>query len=126
MGVFVRVKDSRYAVLGIGKIEHLKHGYAQISFFDSPITRPIVVEVPVGVVKQVTLPRQTRVYWQDEADAAWRVGRVLDADDEIAEVRFPNKEDHLLRLGDLHVRWDRPIVDPTVYIAHQITETPSK
>ena len=123
--VFARIKGRlEYSDWGIGKIEDIQEGRAHISFFDSPVKDSFVVEVPTSNLRRLTLPRQTRVYWQDKEDASWRVGRVMYEDGETAEVRFPNQEDYHLESRDLYVRWERPIVDPTTYLAQHINETP--
>ena len=122
--MFVRIKGLEYSNWGIGKVEDIEGGLARISFFDSPVKDPIVVEVPTSNLRRLTLPRQTRVYWQNNKDASWRVGRVLDEDGEAAEVRFPNMENKVLKSRELYVRWDRPIADPTAYLAQQVNETP--
>jgi hypothetical protein len=47
-------------------------------------------------LEPVILERQTRVYWLDRTADAWRVGRVLDADEAMAQVRFANHDDWIL------------------------------
>lgn len=125
MGRFVVVLgDSQPARYGIGKLESLSGRTARITFFDGPTTDPVVVEVSRTDVELATLPEQTRAYWQDPRSGAWRVGRVAADAEERILVRFPNKEDQLLSVDELNVRWRKPIEDPTSYLAHGINETP--
>ena len=121
---FVHAVNHECSSWGVGKVEHHENGFAQIVFFDSPITDLVQIKLPVSNLKSVILPRQTRVYWQDEADASWRVGRIIDADNDRVEVRFPNKVNRVLSTEDIYVRWDRAIKDPTAYLSHKINETP--
>lgn len=72
----------------------------------------VTKEIPVSQLSAVTLERQTRIYWFDREEGFWRVGRVLDADQLIALVRFSNKVDRQIRVEDLEIRWDRPVDDP--------------
>ena len=116
--------NSEAARFGIGKLESLSDRTARISFFDGPTTDPVVVEVPRADVELAALPEQTRAYWQDPRSDAWRVGRVAADAEERILVRFPNREDQLLSVDDLNVRWRKPIEDPTSYLAHGINETP--
>jgi ATP-dependent helicase HepA len=116
--------DSEAARFGIGKLESLSGRTARISFFDGPTTDPVVVEVPRADVELAALPEQTRAYWQDPRSDAWRVGRVAADAEERILVRFPNREDQLLSVDDLNVRWRKPIDDPTSYLAQWINETP--
>ena len=125
MGRFVVVHgDSAPARFGIGKLESYSGRTARISFFDGPTTEPVVVEVPRADVELAAVPEQTRAYWQDPRSGAWRVGRVAADAEERILVRFPNREDQLLSVDDLNVRWRKPIDDPTSYLAQWINETP--
>ena len=40
-------------------------------------------------------------------------------------MRFPNGDEKLLATRDLFVRWNRPIEDPTPFLAHWFNDTPS-
>ena len=122
--MFVRVLGHESTAWGIGKVEHQEDGLAHVSFFDSPVTESTKVSVPETCLKPVILAPQTRVYWQDEETVDWRVGRMIDADHEVAEVQFPNKDIRILKVDDIFVRWDKPIKDPTDYLRHKINETP--
>ena len=122
--MFVHLKQSKYSAWGIGKVEGIVEGMARVSFFDSPTTEPHVIHIPEEFLQQHMLGRQTRVYWEEEAGAGWKVGRVINDDGEDVHVRFPNHDERYIQHADLYVRWDRPIDDPTDYLAHKINETP--
>ncbi len=126
MARFVRAKGHACAAWGTGKIIEIETGSteATVSWFDSPLKEPHVERIPTECLESVLLERQTRVYWLDREADSWRVGRILDADDMKAEVRFANHSDCILPTSDLEVRWDRPIEDPSAFLAEQINESP--
>lgn len=124
MARFVRAKRHACAGWGTGKIIEVGDTEASVSWFDSPLTDPRVERIAFEHLAPVTLERQTRVYWLDRGADAWRVGRILDADDISATVRFPNLSDCPLPTADLEVRWDRAIEDPSTFLAEQINESP--
>ncbi len=124
MARFVNVKNPAYSSLGTAKVVELGATEATVSWFDSPLSDPFVESVPRSELQAVRLERQTRVYWLDRDADTWRVGRVLDADDTLAQVRFANSQDYAIPLRDLEVRWDRPIEDPSAFLAEQINESP--
>jgi ATP-dependent helicase HepA len=121
---FVRVKDHPCSAWGVGKVIDTKNTEATVSWFNSPLTEPIVEQIAVHKLVPVILEKQARVYWLDRDADTWRVGRVLDADDQRTEVRFANRLDLFLPVKDLEVRWDRPIDDPSAFLAAQINESP--
>lgn len=121
---FVRAKDHPCSAWGVGKVVDTRNTEASVSWFDSPLTEPVVEQVAINKLVSVTLERQTRVYWLDRNADTWRVGRVLDADDLQTEVRFANRQDLFLPVADLEVRWDYPIDDPSAFLAAQINESP--
>ena len=124
MAVFVRAKDHSSENWGVGKVIGVESNTATVAWFESPVSEPKVVYIPTANLIPVTLDRETRVYWLDRAADAWRVGRVLDADDTRAEVRFSNSNDIVLPVSELEVRWDRPIDDPSAFLAARINESP--
>lgn len=121
---FVRAKDHLCASWGVGKVIDVQDTVATVSWFDSPLTEHRFENIATNHLIPVTLERQTRVYWLDHIRNTWRVGRILDADDERAEVRFANRQDLFLPVIDLEVRWDHPIDDPSAFLAAQINESP--
>lgn len=121
---FVRAKDHPCSAWGVGKVIDTRDTDASVSWFDSPLTEPVVEQVTISKLVPVNLERQTRVYWLDRDLDAWRVGRVLDADDLKAEVRFANQKDLFLSVADLEVRWDLPVDEPSAFLAARINESP--
>jgi len=125
MARFVRAKRHSCAAWGMGKVLELTDTSATVSWFDSPLREPRVKPIPMEDLEPVILERQTRVYWLDRTADAWRVGRVLDADEAMAQVRFANHDDRILPTEALQVRWDRPVADPCAFLAERITESPA-
>ncbi|HMI82572.1 MAG TPA: protein DpdE [Polyangiaceae bacterium] len=130
-GVFVQVDASAD---GLGKFAQTHGAEADIEYFVSPAgPRVHRVRVPLVSVRQVELSPQTRVFWFDLKELAWRAGRVdgglvraeaLQSTEDHYHVRFPNGHDARVPVSQLYVRWGHPIEDPTDYLAHRITDTP--
>lgn len=121
---FIRAKDHPCSKWGVGKVIDTQEADASILWFDSPLTEPKVEQIAINKLIPVILEAQTRVYWLDRKAGAWRVGRVLDADNEKTVVRFANGRDLVLPVSDLEVRWDFPINEPSAFLAAQINESP--
>ncbi|MGV9239648.1 protein DpdE, partial [Streptomyces nigra] len=65
--------------------------------------------------QRVVLEREERIWWRSP-DGLWNAGRVIQAEPARRSyiVRFPNVDYDLpVPEEHLHVRWDRPVVDPT-------------
>src|SRR5213078_2759932 len=61
---------------GIGKIVGIQKGRATVEYFYS-IGKTQRVQVPAQSLRPIfPLPKQTRCYFRDEIDNAWRVGRI--------------------------------------------------
>jgi ATP-dependent helicase HepA len=115
-GRFVKTADHR---LGIGKCLSVSADEVEIEYFDSiSATGRHRVKAHRGQVRAIRLSLQRRCYWFAEGN--WRVGRVVWVGDGEYGVRPPNSElDILVPEAELHVRWDKPIYDPTdVLVAH--------
>ena len=124
-GEFVKVVGGGlYSAWGNGKLQSIHQGIAQIAFFNNPTTSLIEADVPELLIRQVRLPVQTRAYWEDPETGRWHVGRVLWHEEDSVGIRFPNQRDAWKPVSEVHVRWNRPIKDPTPYLAKQINETP--
>jgi len=122
---FVHVKNPEYSSLGTGKVIELGVSEAAVSWFDSPLSDPIIERVPRSELRAVHLEPQTRVYWLDRSADAWRVFFTDAAATEMAQVRFANHDDRILPTEALEVRWNRPIADPCAFLAERITESPA-
>ncbi len=128
---FVRIDGG---VDGVGKLLEITQETASLEYFASPAGPDLRrVDVPSDSIQEIELSPQTRVYWYDKQNLAWRVGRVaaevidaraLQKAEDYYPVRFPNGKDAILPRSQLYVRWSHPIEDPTAYLAAQITETP--
>lgn len=123
MTAFVTI-DSVQAPAGIGKLVSISGEEATVEYFNSPIDEPQIVTAPLALVREVSVPPQTRAYWFDEDLKAWRVGRIIDGEGERIEIRFPNSEQRILPSSDIYVRWDKPITDPSPFLAQFVVETP--
>ncbi|WP_259967265.1 protein DpdE [Leisingera caerulea] len=122
--MFVRAIRGECAELGVGKQIDLKGSRCSIEYFDSPMATPVVREVEANLVERVTLAEQTRVYHFDEPSGAWEIGRLLDDHGDGQLVQFPNRVSKHLKTEAVFVRWDRPIEDPTPFLANRINESP--
>lgn len=132
MGVkemFVTISDNAD---GIGKLIAAKGEYAEVEFFDSPSgPRLVNVQVRLKSLERVTLSRQTRTFVFEPDSGSWRAGRIDEliaygesGDEEHYSVKFPNGISECVPVSRLFVRWNRPIDDPTEYLAAKITDTP--
>ena len=121
LGRFIRADNN---TRGVGKLVSTDGTDATVEYFNSPTADPIIAMIPVASLRYVEIGPQTRIYWLDREAGFWRVGRVLDGEGDRFVVRFPNGDERLLPTQELYIRWNRPITDPTPYLAHWINETP--
>lgn len=129
--IFVQLESGRD---GVGKLKNIEGEQAEIEYFESPAGPSLRrVQLPVGSLLEVELSPQTRVFWFDRNQHAWRAGRVdgglisahaLKATEDHYPVRFPNGHDAHIPISELYVRWSHPIEDPTDYLAARVTDTP--
>lgn len=125
IGSFVKVATELGGSLGIGKVTEVEHNRATVVYFDVPgDAAPFRIETHVSTLRAVALPEQTRVFLQDEATGRWQVGRIVDGEGSICLVALPNQQSINVPRTDLLIRWRKPIVDPTEFLARHITETP--
>lgn len=132
-GPFVGVTNGRD---GIGRLAGRSGEVAEIEYFVSPAGPTFVRKRALFArLRRVHLSPQTRVYVQDGFQ--WLGGRItegpispeglppeLAATEDHYEVQFPNNRRVLLANSQIHVRWARPIEDPSDHLAARITETP--
>lgn len=123
MAVFVR-SESASSPPGLGKLVSVSGPLATVEYFHSPIDDPTVVTLPTSTLRQTEVTPQTRAHWFDPALHAWRIGRILDGEGDRLAIRFPNGDERLLPAIHLHIRWDKPIVDPAPFLAQFLCETP--
>ncbi|MGE8165968.1 protein DpdE [Paraburkholderia sp. NPDC080076] len=109
---------------GIAKLLQQGSHDSVIEYFDDPYSERIVRTVPSATVSRARLHRQTRVYLFDHARKCWRIARVVVADGQTLQLKLPNGLSQVRNVEEVFVRWDRPIRDPSSYLANFITETP--
>ncbi|MFL4469007.1 protein DpdE [Tateyamaria armeniaca] len=122
--LFVRATVERLAPLGIGKLIGRKGSRCSVEYFESPASETIVHTIEAQDLERVRIAEQTRVYHFDATSGAWEIGRLLDDHGDSQLVQFPNRVTKHLTAEDLYVRWDRPIEDPTPFLANRINESP--
>ncbi|MFG2105208.1 protein DpdE [Micromonospora chersina] len=110
---------------GWGKIGAVDGENVRVDFFESP-ARPQVdaIWLPRHRVKFPPLPRQARVFWEE--DGQWHAGRVLagDARTGYAVRKSKNFYDLPLDARRLWVRWSRPVMDPVEVLLAGASESP--
>lgn len=125
IGAFARVLDGPHREKGIGKVVRIDGPLLVMGYFDAPDDpKPPEVIVPAAAVKAVELPAQTRVFLFDRQVHRWRVGRILEDGGTSLLVQFPNRDVQTVAREDLETRWRQPILDPTLFLARGVTETP--
>jgi ATP-dependent helicase HepA len=120
---FVISRDNR---LGIGKLVSRDGDTGVVEYFRSPTeSEPFHLNVPFANLRKYTLFSQTRVYFQDQINFSWQIGRVLDyhSDEGVYLIGLPNDDRRLIPSDLLKVRCKLPIDDPTDHLAYQINET---
>jgi ATP-dependent helicase HepA len=123
--MFVSVVSGHWTSLGIARLIAKRAATATIEFFAGPEhDEQPRYEVPLELIRQIAIPRETRIFSPVQGGTFWRVGRCLDCADELIQVQFPNQEIVNLPSSEVYVRWRRPIANPERYLARFITETP--
>jgi ATP-dependent helicase HepA len=110
---------------GWGKIGAVDGQRVRVDYFESP-ARPLAESVWVtpDSLKISSLPRQTRVYWEEAGQ--WYAGRVIAGDAENGyAVQKPNVYYHQrVPSRELWVRRSRPVEDPVQVLLTGASETP--
>ncbi len=109
---------------GIGKLLSQDGADCTVEYFDTPMSDPILWECLSSDLRTLDVPSQTRVYSYNARLRAWEIGRLLDDHGDTQLIKFPNGQTRHLPVSQVFVRWDRPIADPTQFLAAGITETP--
>ena len=111
--------------LGFGKVISAVGSTWKVEYFDGPSSNGRVTRtVSKSKIVRRTLGPNTRIYHHDESTNQWTVGRVLQDDEDGAEIRFANRTDVFLHHENMFVRWAKPIDDPVQFLSLAITETP--
>lgn len=114
-----------YEADGIGKIIGVNGAMRTVEYFNLPTDDGRVVrEVEANQIRPKILGKNTRVYVFEHVANHWRVGRVTEDDGDGLYIRFSHRNDAYLSYEQVFVRWKRPIEDPVLFLAEQITETP--
>ena len=125
IGSFVQVATAPYRELGVGKLTEQTLTTGTVEYCDVPGEEsPVVLEVPLTSILTRDLSPQTRVYQLAKDSIHWFVGRVLDGHGDELLIQFPNGDVRNVPCTELATRWRRPITDPTLFLANEITETP--
>lgn len=125
IGAFARVLDGPHSENGVGKVVRIDGSLAVLRYFDVPDDpQPPEVIVSAAALKVVELSAQTRVFLFDRKVHRWRVGRVLEGGGTDLLVQFPNRDVQAVPREELETRWRQPILDPTMFLARGVTETP--
>lgn len=122
--MFVKAISGELAGWGIGKLLSRIGSACVVEYFDAPMSEPLVKECLSTELGSVAIPPQTRVYAFDNTSGSWEIGRVLDDHGDTQLVKFPNGKTLHLPISSVFVRWDRPIDDPSCFLAAGISETP--
>ena len=111
---------------GAGKGIGLTGDSVRVRFFRQPGEDPFKkIDLPADELTPYQLYRQTRVYRFDPNTAEWRAGRIDCDDRDGYRVDFDDGLQAVVPPQDLEVRWQRPIADPTEYLAAQLTDNPA-
>lgn len=111
--------------LGWGTIGEIDGRRVRVDFFESA-ANPLADSrwLSRNEVAAASLPRQTRVLWEEAG--RWHAGRVLGGDTESGyAVRKPNVAyDLRIPAGQLRVRWSRSVMDPLQVLLAGANESP--
>ncbi|MEG4282028.1 protein DpdE [Microcoleus sp. A006_D1] len=111
--------------MGIGKVVEVSHPDAVIEYFCSVKNR-IRKTVPLGLLQEARLQRQTRCYLWSTTQERWIIGRVYDWDEDKLEyeIDLPDSQSLQAVESELYVRCNIPIADPIDILAVKGQETP--
>ncbi len=111
--------------LGVGKVVEVSRTDALIEYFCSVKNR-IRKTVPLGLLQEARLQRQTRCYLWSTSQERWIIGRVYDWDEDKLEyeIDLPDSQSLQAVETELYVRCNIPIADPIDILAVKGQETP--
>ncbi len=122
--MFVKALRGEHAPLGIGKQIDRQGAVCTVEFFEAPEAQAVTVSIAAPELSTVTIPEQTRIYYFNPKLGLWEIGRLIEDHGARQYCKFPNGSERWLEAADVNVRWNRPIVDPTAFLAGKISETP--
>lgn len=111
--------------MGVGKVLEVSRTDALIEYFCS-VKHRIQKTVPLGLLQEARLQRQTRCYLWDETEQRWIIGRVFDWDEDnlYYQIDLPDSQTIQADETDIYVRCNIPIADPIEILAVKGQETP--
>lgn len=121
--VFVKATDGKCSSLGIGKLIDRKDENCLVEYFNYPNGEPVREIIDSELVEGVTIPKQTRIYYFNEAIGVWEIGRLIADHGDALQVQFSEGESRRLGAETVYVRWDLPVEDPTPFLASWINES---
>ncbi|MEK0177989.1 protein DpdE [Microcoleus anatoxicus] len=111
--------------LGVGKVVELSRTEALIEYFCSVKNR-LSKTVPLGLLQEARLQRQTRCYLWSTTLERWIIGRIYDWDEDrmLYDIDLPDSQSIQAVETDIYVRCNIPIADPIDILAVKGQETP--
>jgi len=111
--------------LGVGKVVEVSRIEAVVEYFCSVKNR-IRKTVPLSLLQEARLQRQTRCYLWSTTQERWIIGRVYDWDEDKLEyeIDLPDSQSLQAVETELYVRCNIPIADPIDILAVKGQETP--
>jgi ATP-dependent helicase HepA len=111
--------------LGVGKVLEVSRTDALIEYFCS-VKHRIQKTVPLSLLQEARLQRQTRCYLWTESEQRWIIGRVFDWDEDnlYYQIDLPDSQTVQADETDIYVRCNIPIADPIDILAVKGQETP--
>ena len=111
--------------LGVGKVVEVSRTDALIEYFCSVKNR-LHKTVPLNLLQEARLQRQTRCYLWSTTQERWIIGRVFDWDEDKLEyeVDLPDSQSIQADETEIYVRCNIPIADPIEILAVKGQETP--
>ncbi|NJK66005.1 MAG: helicase [Microcoleus sp. SU_5_3] len=111
--------------LGVGKVLEVSRTDALIEYFCS-VKHRIQKTVPLSLLQEARLQRQTRCYLWTESEQRWIIGRVFDWDEDnlYYQIDLPDSQTVQADETDIYVRCNIPIADPIEILAVKGQETP--
>ncbi|MEG4023386.1 protein DpdE [Microcoleus sp. S13C4] len=111
--------------LGVGKVVEVSRTDALIEYFCSVKNR-IRKTMPLSLLQEARLQRQTRCYLWSKTQERWIIGRVYDWDEDKLEyeIDLPDSQSLQAVESELYVRCNIPIADPIDILAVKGQETP--
>lgn len=121
--VFVTATGGKFAPLGIGKLIERKNDDCLVEYFSSPNMATIQEIIHIDQVNEVKIPKQTRIYYLNEAMGVWEIGRLVADDGDSQHVQFSTGEPRHLAVDTVFVRCGLPVDEPTPFLASWLTES---